>query len=222
MPSCGTVFHHAILYVKEGDKVHKLDFGPCNGADVTSNIMEGTDGRPVLTRSLDTNEIYEEARRGGMLQLPYLYCGPLAVGIDSPVMQKVITFVESGGYHALWRNCIHACDLMLRVLTAGAVINGPLLYDVLAGEVPQVDEPMVMMLQLMLQRSWFDVCDGSKLVSEMLSKTSATAAPDCNGEGGMTSPHHYLDISAKRKQGQCEQEFSGHACDTAYVPSHMP
>jgi hypothetical protein len=57
--------------------------------------MEGTDGRPVLTRSLDTNEIYEEARRGGILQLPYLYCGPLAVGIDSPVMQKVCRMMQN-------------------------------------------------------------------------------------------------------------------------------
>ena len=52
--------------------------------------------------------------------------------------EQAVTFIESSDYHALWRNCIHAADLLLRVMTGGALINGPILYDLLAGEVPKV------------------------------------------------------------------------------------
>ena len=51
---------------------------------------------------------------------------------------KAINFIESSSYHALWRNCIHAADLLLRVMTGGALRNGPILYDLIAGEVPKV------------------------------------------------------------------------------------
>ncbi|GAX85781.1 hypothetical protein CEUSTIGMA_g13196.t1 [Chlamydomonas eustigma] len=223
MPSCGTVFYHAIIFVKEGDKVHKLDFGPSNGADVTSNILEGTEGRTVLTRGLDLKFIFEEAQRESMVQLPFLYCGPTVVGVNSPFMRKVITFIETGGYHALWRNCIHACDLMTRVLTAGAVINGPLLYDIIVGEVPQIDDPRVLMLQLMLQRSWFDVCDGSKFMKEILADT-ITGACD-NNEALFLSVHQSDPVNenvADDKQGRNEHDSSAHVCSTSHVPSHMP
>lgn len=92
---------------------------------------------------------------------------------------QAISFIEGGHYHALWRNCIHAADLLLRALTRGQLRSGPMLYDVYAGEVPVVENPMVMMLQMMMQRSWMEVCDGSALASqaaELLGWASAGAA----------------------------------------------
>ena len=79
---------------------------------------------------------------------------------------QAISFIEGGHYHALWRNCIHAADLLLRALTRGQLRSGPMLYDLYAGEVPVVENPMVMMLQMMMQRSWMEVCDGSALASQ--------------------------------------------------------
>lgn len=92
---------------------------------------------------------------------------------------QAISFIEGGHYHALWRNCIHAADLLLRALTRGQLRSGPMLYDLYAGEVPVVENPMVMMLQMMMQRSWMEVCDGSALASqaaELLGWASAGAA----------------------------------------------
>ena len=39
LPSCGSVFHHALIYVKQGSQIYRMDFGPADGADVTANIM---------------------------------------------------------------------------------------------------------------------------------------------------------------------------------------
>ena len=39
LPMCGSVFHHVLIYVKQGEEVSRLDFGPADGTDVTANIM---------------------------------------------------------------------------------------------------------------------------------------------------------------------------------------
>lgn len=163
---CGSVFHHAIIYIKEGDQVHSLDFGPANGCDVTANIMESAPSRNVLAKNVDAGDLQAQQTTQGSCYLPYLYCGKVVEGLQSERVQQAIKFIESGPYHALWRNCIHACDLLLRCLTGGCLRNGPLLYDLLAGEVPSVDNPLIMMMQLMMRRSWMDVCDGSALAQE--------------------------------------------------------
>ena len=166
------MFHHALIYLKDGQRVHRFDFGPANGADVTANIMEAAPGRTVLTMDLTLQQV----QAGGSepsAPLPYLHCGPASHCVNSHIVQEVwnmrgeqckreggrqgvlllalypvfrvgpvhtqaIKFIEAGPYHALWRNCIHVADLLLRALTNGALRSGPLLYDLLAGKAPQV------------------------------------------------------------------------------------
>lgn len=69
---------------------------------------------------------------------------------------QAISFVEKRKYHAINNNCIHTTDFLGRVLTLGALRNGPLIYDALVGSVPQQDHPMLLMFFLMTQLSWYD------------------------------------------------------------------
>ena len=67
---------------------------------------------------------------------------------------QAILFVQSRKYHAVYNNCIKTTDFLCRVLTRGAIRNGPLIYDALAGDVPSQDHPMLLMFFLMTQLSW--------------------------------------------------------------------
>lgn len=71
-----------------------------------------------------------------------------------PCRLQAIQFVQSREYHAIHNNCIHNTDFLCRVLTGGRIRNGPLIYDAIAGEVPEEDHPMLLMFFLMTQLSW--------------------------------------------------------------------
>ena len=142
--------------------MYRLEFGPADGEDVTSNLMLEVPGRKeVCTGPLPLP--YSSPST-----LPFLYCGPCLLDLDSPQVKQAIGFIESGSYHALFRNCILAVDLLVRVLSGGRVINGPQLYDLIAGEVPKTDNPLINVFQILIQRSWTDICDASALAREML------------------------------------------------------
>ncbi|KAL6756726.1 hypothetical protein V8C86DRAFT_2643587 [Haematococcus lacustris] len=109
--------------------------------------------------------------------LPLLYLGPLAMPLDGPDVQQVLRCAEARPYNALTNNCIQFADALARILTGGAVCSAPLLYDLLAGTLPAVDHPMVMMMQMMTQTSWHSVCDGSRLYNSLLAEATSAGTP---------------------------------------------
>ncbi|KXZ47508.1 hypothetical protein GPECTOR_35g946 [Gonium pectorale] len=173
---CGSVLHHVVVYVKEGPLLHTLDYGPANGADVTANILEEAPPKKVLTTAAS-----DGADVGGVDaasdELPYLYLGPAARGLEHPVVQRMISFAESRPYHAIRNNCIHFADALVRLLTAGGVRGAPLLYDMYCGAVPPVDNLMLVMMQLMMSVSWFTVVDGTPLASAFADAWRAEQQP---------------------------------------------
>ncbi|GLI66386.1 hypothetical protein VaNZ11_010177 [Volvox africanus] len=170
---CGSVLHHVMVLVRQGPRLHTLDFGPANGADVTANILEDAEPKGVLTTQPAAAAAAITAEEG---EMPYMYLGLPKCGIDHPLVQQLIAFVESRPYNALRNNCIHFADALVRVLTAGAVRSAPLLYDMSCGSVPAVDNPMLLMMQLMLRIPWFSVVDGSPLAAAFLERCRQEAA----------------------------------------------
>ncbi|GFH18372.1 uncharacterized protein HaLaN_15167 [Haematococcus lacustris] len=166
LAACGSVFHHVVLYViDEQGKISSLDFAPANGTDTTAALLESLPARPCLNAGplpstpkqlqqpqqalshgshqppavmaaatvAATPAAGHEASPGVVLPgqpgaLPLLYLGPLAMPLDGPDVQQF-------------------ADALARILTGGAVCSAPLLYDLLAGTLPAVDHPMVMMMQ---------------------------------------------------------------------------
>ncbi|GIL61590.1 hypothetical protein Vafri_16028 [Volvox africanus] len=149
---CGSVLHHVTVLVRQGPLLHTLDFGPANGADVTANILEDAKPKKVLATVPAADAAAITAEEG---ELSYMYLGPPKCDIDHPLVQQLIAFAESRPYNALRNNCIHFADTLVRVLTAGAVRSAPLLYDMSCGSIPVVDNPMLLMMQLMLRMPWF-------------------------------------------------------------------
>ncbi|KAG1655500.1 hypothetical protein FOA52_008519 [Chlamydomonas sp. UWO 241] len=175
LAGAGSVFHHAVLYFAAGGKiVAMLDWGAGEGADVTANVMEPAPGRPVITPGPDA-----QAPPPGT---PMLYCGACPAACADTLrsldqLRAVVEHVEAGHYHALWRNCIHVADLLVRALTSGAVVSAPLLYDVLVGEVPASEPFALVMFQLIAQRHWFEAVDGSALARELHAAAGPAGVP---------------------------------------------
>ena len=69
-------------------------------------------------------------------------------------VRQAMEFCSAKKYHVIHNNCIHACDFLVRVLTGGIVRSAPLIYDALCGDYPDVDPPMLMMLPLLMQKTW--------------------------------------------------------------------
>ncbi len=91
--------------------------------------------------------------------MPYTLCRmPYAlypVSYALCLLPQALAFAATRPYHALTNNCIHFADLAVRVLTNGAVRGAPLLYDMACGAVPSFDNPMLLMMQMMLRLSWW-------------------------------------------------------------------
>eukprot|EP00198_Chlamydomonas_reinhardtii_P005889 XP_001695225.1 predicted protein [Chlamydomonas reinhardtii] len=101
---CGSVLHHVLVYVKQGEEVHCLDYGPANGADVTANVFEAAPAKRVWSRSTTEAVAAEAAAEaeavtapagaaggaggGGSSRLPYLYLGPAARPVPDPLVQE--------------------------------------------------------------------------------------------------------------------------------------
>lgn len=67
-------------------QLHSLDYGPANGADVTSNIMEAVPARRCLESGVAPPEPDEP---GEASALPLLYLGRPALGLQDLALQKV-------------------------------------------------------------------------------------------------------------------------------------
>lgn len=155
LSNCGSVYHHCIVYVKVDDTLHSFDFAPSNGSDVSANLFEEHPPRPVHNR---TAVIPPEDT------LPFLYMGKPKLSLEDPVVQQAVEFAGRNRYHAIKNNCINFADFFTRILTQGAVLGAPLLYDAICGSIPAQDNPLVVMLMLMTGLSWQNVCDGSRLM----------------------------------------------------------
>jgi len=157
----GTVFHHVVVYLKYGNEAVKaLEYGPGgSGMDVTDNILQEVDPGPV---HIDSPEMPEDEH------LPMLHIKAEHSSLDEEHVRRAIEFVSKKKYHALRRNCIAFADFIVRVLTKGKVKHATLMFDAVCGHVPEQDSPLLQMLYLMQQLTWFDVCDGSKILKEFL------------------------------------------------------
>ena len=81
---------------------------------------------------------------------------------SSPANDQAMAFCGTKKYHVVHNNCIHACDFLVRVLTGGLVRSAPLIYDALCGEYPPIDPPMLMMLPLLMQKTWYGAASASQ------------------------------------------------------------
>ncbi|GAB4818448.1 hypothetical protein N2152v2_005494 [Parachlorella kessleri] len=163
----GTVFHHCVVYVKEGDELVSLEFGPANAMDITANFLEEAPAAPVLSRAPAAPE--PEC-------LPMLHIAAEHQSLDAEHVQKALRFAERQPYQALRNNCIAFADFCVRVLTGGAVRSAPLIFDAVVGKVPPQDSPLLGFLYMTTQLTWFNVCDGSRLVEAFLREQHLGAA----------------------------------------------
>ena len=93
--------------------------------------------------------------------------------------QAALDFLQGKPYHALKNNCIAAADFLVRVLTAGAVKSAPLIYDLLAGDVPEEDNMLLGMMTGMLGLSGW--------VAYLQEGGSSPAAGDMSSSAGALS-----------------------------------
>jgi hypothetical protein len=100
--------------------------------------------------------------------LPMLHIAADHHPLDSEHVGRALDFAESRPYHALARNCIAFADFAVRVLTGGRVRGAPLVFDLLCGTVPDADSPLLPLLHAMTRLTWFDVCDGGRLMRGFL------------------------------------------------------
>ncbi|KAI7838929.1 hypothetical protein COHA_007291 [Chlorella ohadii] len=158
LAAAGSVFHHAVLYVKHGDELTALEFGPANGMDITENMLSEAPAGPVLLRP---------APQPDPACLPMLHVDLPVHALQDAVVQQALAFAQAQPYHALRQNCICFADFIARVLTGGVLKGAPLIFDLLVGMVPAADPPLLQLLSL-FQLSWHDVCDGGRLLRAFL------------------------------------------------------
>lgn len=161
LEQAGSVFHHVAVYLQyDGDSpISMLEYGPDNDDDITSHANAEVPCAPVLNTAPPEPE--KEC-------LPMLHITVDPVDLDAAHVQAAIEFASQQKYQALRRNCIAFADFMIRVLTHNHVKHAPLVFDVMCGKVPQTDSPLLHMVYLMERLTWFDVCDGGRLMREFL------------------------------------------------------
>ena len=156
----GTVFHHVVVYVAcKGEPLRSFEFGPNNHDDVTENLMSEVEAGPILSEDPELPEAEF---------LPMMRIEVEHSAIDAAHVQKALEFASSQRYHALRRNCISFADFIVRVLTKNAVKHAPLLFDTCVGSVPSKDSPLLAILYMTQQLTWFDICDGGKLMKDFV------------------------------------------------------
>ena len=161
-----------VVYIKSDDDIFSIEFGPNNnGMDVTSSLLEEAPAGPLLNTSPEHPDPQH---------LPMLHIGvPHHHPIDSSHVKQALEFAASKAYSVIRNNCIAVADFVVRVLTGNRVKNSPLVFDKIVGTVPEIDSPMLPMLQMMTQMTWFDIADGSRLMVEFL---------NAHGEHNIVSP----------------------------------
>eukprot|EP00884_Botryococcus_braunii_P022100 jgi/Botrbrau1/8574/Bobra.0359s0037.1 len=193
LEQAGTVFHHVTLYVKAGEKITGLDYGPEGNVDMNSNWMEAVPCGQVVLENPDL------PTQDGNLSL--LHIKSPHHGLNHESVKQAIAFMEGRKYHAILNNCMQNSDFLLRVLTGGLVKDAPLVYDVLCGQVPERDSPLLLMFLLMTKMSWFQVCDGATQMAAFLQQhTSPPPLEDLASEFSGQQTHA---SSARSPSGKC-------------------
>ncbi|KAL4451457.1 hypothetical protein ABPG75_007119 [Micractinium tetrahymenae] len=170
LASGGSVFHHVVVYVKRGEELAALEFGPANAMDITDNMLVETPAAPVLLRPTPQPEA---------ACLPMLHIAAPHHGLEAAHVQQALAFAEATPYHALKSNCICFADFAVRVLTGGAVKGAPLIFDLLVGQVPPVDSPLLTLLGMTTELRWHDVTDGGRMMAAFLQQ---------HGDGALLPP----------------------------------
>jgi len=211
LAQAGTVFHHVVIYLKppgEEDLV-ALEFHPSNGMDVTQSLLDEAPAAPVLRTSPELPEPEH---------LPMLYMNLDHHALDALHIQQALTFARGKAYQVMKNNCISFADFCIRCLTGNKVKNAPLLFDHLVGKVPEIDSPMLPLLQMMTQMSWFDVTDGSRLMHEFIENHGAHVIVPLDEEAG---PAVAENRSSKGEEE--EKEDAGNAALQAEIaPAGAP
>jgi hypothetical protein len=65
---------------------------------------------------------------------------------------------------------------MARLLTGGRAAGAVHAFDVMCGSAPSQEVPMLMMMQMMLQVSWYALCDCSRLSQEFEAHVAAAGS----------------------------------------------
>jgi hypothetical protein len=207
----GTVFHHVVVYVKlPGKDLVALEFNPSNGMDVTQSLIDEAPAAPVLKTppELPAPE-----------HLPMLYCNVDHHSLDTEHVQRALAFANSKTYQVLTNNCIAFADFICRCLTGNKIKNAPLIFDALVGNVPKVDSPLLPLIYLMTQMTWFHVADGSRLMQEFLEKhgshvivpvKSSPSATTARNTGKEEEKEREADTKAvmRSKSGECSSASS--------------
>lgn len=189
----GTVMHHVILYVKCGEKLVALEYGPAadedtrESMDVTNNLAVEAPAGPIF---IENPELPEKEH------LPMLHMAVPHHPLDAEQVEKAINFAASRAYQALKNNCIAFADFITRVLTGGHIKNAPLIFDHIVGHVPPVDSPMLPFFQAMLKTTWHEIADGSRLMRDFI---------EAHG------PRHIVPLT---HSDELEDEDIGNAFDT--------
>ncbi|EFN56517.1 expressed protein [Chlorella variabilis] len=177
LASAGTVFHHVVIYVKQGQELTALEMGPANEMDITDNLLAEALPGPLLLRP---------APQPDPRHLPMLHVAAPHHALDARHVRQALQFAGGTMYHALRNNCICFADFVVRVLTGGAVRGAPLIFDALVGQVPVADSPLLALLELTMQMSWHDVCDGSRLLHAFLRQHPAGLPPPPAGSEALS------------------------------------
>lgn len=158
----GTVFHHVVVYVVcKGEPLRSFEFGPNDQNDVAESWMNEVPAGPILT---ENPALPEEA----CLPMLRIEVDSPSSAIDAAHVKKALDFASSKKYHTLHSNCISFADFIVRVLTKTSVKHAPLLFDTCVGSVPTKDSPLLAILYMTQQLTWFDICDGGKLMKDFV------------------------------------------------------
>jgi hypothetical protein len=160
LASGGSVFHHVVVVAVRGAEIHTLEYGPVGGADITEALAAEAEAGPVLAAGPPAD--LEPAC------LPALHIDVEPHAPHAPHVAAALEHAQRRPYHALRNNCIAFADAAVRVLTGGLVRGAPLLFDAFVGRVPDPDPPLLPLLAAVAGVTWFDICDGGRLMREML------------------------------------------------------
>ncbi|KAI3427229.1 hypothetical protein D9Q98_007164 [Chlorella vulgaris] len=210
LASGGSVFHHVVVYVKKGDELTALEFSPSNNMDITDDMTATAAPSPVVLRPAPAPEPQH---------LPMLHIGVPVHALEDEAVQRALRFAESTDYHALQNNCIAFSDFAVRVLTGGVVRNAPIIFDAVVGQVPPVESPLLGLLALMMQLSWHDVCDGSRLTRAFLQQHPEGLPPPPPGAQAVLLLEQEEDDAVEEAAAS---KVALSACGTTESPGRLP
>lgn len=169
LAQAGTVFHHVVIYVKQrSSPLVAIEFGPNNAMDITQNLLAEAPAGPVL---LTSPELPEKQH------LPMMHIAGEHHPIDAAHVKRALEFASKMPYQALRNNCIAFADFIVRVLTGNRVRSAPLIFDPVVGKYPEIDSPLLPLIQTLSGMSWHEIADGSRLMKQFVEMHGTHCVP---------------------------------------------